>query len=68
VKSRVLGIGPQMGFIIPMGEAQGYLNFKAYFESNANQRPDGWNAWATFAISPAAKAPMPSTPSRLSLK
>jgi hypothetical protein len=68
VKSRVLGIGPQMGFIIPMGETQGYLNFKAYFESNANQRPDGWNAWVTFAISPTAKAPMASTPSRLSLK
>jgi hypothetical protein len=68
VKSRVLGIGPQMGFIIPMGEMQGYLNFKAYFESNAHQRPDGWNAWVTFQISPAAKPAMASNPSRMALK
>jgi hypothetical protein len=59
VKSRVLGIGPQMGFIIPMGEMQGYLNFKAYFESNAHDRPDGWNAWVTFQLSPAAKQAAP---------
>ena len=64
----MLGIGPQMGFIIPMGEVQGYLNFKAYFESNAHDRPDGWNAWVTFSISPAAKPAMASNPSRMSLK
>ncbi len=68
VKSRVLGIGPQMGFILPMGEMQGYLNFKAYFESNANNRPDGWNAWVTFALSPAAKPAMASNPARMALK
>lgn len=68
VKSRVLGIGPQMGFIVPMGEMQGYLNFKAYFESNAHDRPDGWNAWVTFALSPAAKPGMASSPSRMALK
>ncbi len=67
VKSRVLGIGPQMGFILPMGEMQGYLNFKAYFESNANNRPDGWNAWVTFQISPAAK-PAPMSKPRMALK
>lgn len=71
VKSRVLGVGPQMGFIIPMGELQGYLNFKAYWESNAHDRPDGWNAWVTFAISPAAKQPQPKQtqiPSRMTLR
>lgn len=68
VKSRVIGIGPQMGFIIPMGEVQGYLNFKAYFESNARDRPDGWNSWVTFSISPAAKPAMASNPARMSLK
>ncbi len=68
VKSRVLGIGPQMGFIIPMGEVQGYLNFKAYFESNAHDRPDGWNSWVTFSISPSAKPAMASNPARMSLK
>jgi hypothetical protein len=68
VKSRVLGIGPQMGFIIPMGEMQGFLNFKAYFESNARDRPDGWNTWVTFQISPAARPAMATTPSRMALK
>jgi hypothetical protein len=68
VKSRVLGIGPQIGFILPVGEMQGFLNFKAYFESNARDRPDGWNAWVTFALSPSAKPAMTSHPTRMSLK
>ena len=29
-RSRVIGVGPQVGFVIPMGTTQGYLNFKAY--------------------------------------
>jgi len=33
---------------------QGYLNFKGYKEFAAENRPDGWNAWATLIISPAA--------------
>jgi hypothetical protein len=33
---------------------QGYLNFKTYFEFDRHDRPDGWNTWLTFAISPAA--------------
>jgi hypothetical protein len=57
VKSRVLGVGPQMGFLFPVGDMQGALNFKAYFESNASHRPDGWNAWVTFVVSPEAKTP-----------
>jgi hypothetical protein len=67
VKSRVLGIGPQIGFILPMGEMQGFLNFKAYFESNAHDRPDGWNAWVTFAIAPAAQQATAAKP-RMALK
>jgi hypothetical protein len=42
---------------------QGYLNFKAYGEFDASDRPKGWNAWVTFAISPAA--PAPSTPAKM---
>ena len=53
-KSRVSGIGPQIGFIFPFGDMQGYLNFKGYKEFDAANRPEGWNAWVTFAISPAA--------------
>ncbi len=59
-QSRVVSIGPQASYLFPVGDMQGYLNLKAYFEFDAQDRPDGWNIWATFAISPAAptaKAP-----------
>jgi hypothetical protein len=46
-----------------MGEQlQGYLNLKGYKEFGAEHRPEGWNAWLTFAISPAAKTA--ATPAR----
>jgi hypothetical protein len=54
-KSRVAAIGPQLGLVMPMGTMQGYLNLKGYSEFDAKKRPDGWNIWLTFAISPAAK-------------
>jgi hypothetical protein len=60
-KSRVLGIGPQIGFIFPVGAMQGYLNFKGYKEFAAENRPEGWNAWVTFSISQAAAAPPPQS-------
>ena len=41
-QSRVIGVGPQVGFVIPMGTIQGYLNFKAYMEFDSANRPDGW--------------------------
>jgi hypothetical protein len=55
-RSRVLGVGPQIGYIFPVGNMQGYLNFKAYGEFDAANRPAGWNTWLTFSISPAAPA------------
>ena len=65
-ESRVLGIGPQIGYVIPMGDHRGYLNLKAYKEFDADHRADGWNLWLTFAISPAA--PTPAAPSHLITK
>jgi hypothetical protein len=56
-ESRVMGLGPQIGYVFPLGDHQGYLNLKVYKEFDANQRPDGWNAWLTFVISPAEAAP-----------
>jgi Putative MetA-pathway of phenol degradation len=56
-ESRVFGVGPQIGYIIPLGEWQGYLNLKGYGEFGAENRPEGWNIWLTFAISPAAAPP-----------
>jgi hypothetical protein len=55
-------VGPQIGYIFPVGDMQGYLNFKAYGEFDQANRPAGWNTWLTFTISPAA--PMEATPTR----
>jgi hypothetical protein len=59
-ESRVIGVGPQVGYIFPLGDMQGYLNLKGYGEFDAHDRPSGFNVWLTFAISPAA--PMQSAP------
>jgi hypothetical protein len=56
-QSRVIGVGPQIGYIFPIGEYQGYLNLKGYKEFAAENRPDGWNVWLTFQISAAPPAP-----------
>jgi hypothetical protein len=61
-KSRVLGVGPQIGFIFPVGNMQGYLNLKSYWEFAAENRPEGWNAWVTFSLSQAAAPPPPQSP------
>jgi hypothetical protein len=55
-RSRVLGAGPQVGYLFPVGGMQGYLNLKAYGEFAAENRPAGWNTWLTFSISPMAPA------------
>ena len=31
-RTRVFGIGPQLGYLFPIGDMQGYLNLKAYGE------------------------------------
>ena len=55
MKSRVFGIGPQVGYIFPAAPGiQGYLNLKGYYEFDAQDRPEGWNVWATLQFSPAA--------------
>jgi hypothetical protein len=42
-QSQVAGIGPQVGFIIPLADKmQGYLNIKSYWEFAAENRPSGW--------------------------
>jgi hypothetical protein len=58
-ESCVIGIGPQIGYLFPIGDKQGFVNLKGYYEFDNYCRPDGWNLWLTFAISPAA-APPPS--------
>jgi hypothetical protein len=61
-ESRVIGVGPQIGFIFPVAGMQGYLNFKGYGEFAAADRPSGWNAWVTFIVSPAAQMPAATPP------
>ena len=61
-RSRVGGIGPQIGYIFPVGNMQGYLNLKGYGEFDAANRPSGWNTWLTLSISPAA--PTTTAPTR----
>jgi hypothetical protein len=60
-QSQVVGVGPQIGFLFPVGDMQGYLNFKAYGEFDAANRPSGWNTWLTFSISPPAPGAPPTT-------
>jgi hypothetical protein len=55
-RSRVFGIGPQIGYLFPVANMQGYLNLKGYGEFDAANRPSGWNTWLTFSISPMAPA------------
>jgi hypothetical protein len=61
-RSRVLGVGPQLGYIFPVGDLQGFLGLKAYGEFDAANRPSGWNTWLTFQISPTA--PTAVTPTK----
>jgi hypothetical protein len=58
-KSRVAAVGPQIGYFFPIGDAQGYVNLKAYSEFDAENRPAGLNAWLTFVISPKAPEAAP---------
>src|SRR4029077_9546984 len=59
-QSRVVGVGPQLGYIFPVGDhTQGYLNLKGYKEFDAAHRADGYNVWLTLAFAPAAPSEAP---------
>ena len=60
-QSQVFGVGPQIGFLFPVGDMQGYLNLKAYGEFGNANRPAGFNTWVTFSISPPAPGAPPTT-------
>jgi hypothetical protein len=66
-KSRVVGVGPQVGYIFPLGDYQGYLNLKGYGEFDGHDRPSGYNAWLTLSISPPAPTPPPSAAPRTAM-
>jgi hypothetical protein len=64
-ESRVAGIGPQIGYLFPVGNLQGYLNLKGYWEFAAENRASGWNTWVTLAFSPSAH---PNAPPAMATK
>lgn len=56
-KSRVFGIGPQMGYKFAVNDSMaGYVNLKGFYEFGAENRPEGWNTWLTLNFSPAPPA------------
>ena len=55
-RSRIFGVGPQIGYSFTLGDMQGFLSLRGYGEFGAANRPTGWNTWLTFAISPTALA------------
>lgn len=67
-RSRVLGAGPQIGYLFPVGDMQGYLNLKGYGEFAAENRPAGWNTWLTFSISPMAPTTTVTSTRRMTTK
>src|SRR5258707_14039593 len=44
-QSQVFGVGPQIGFLFPVGDMQGYLSLKAHGEFDAADRPRGRSSW-----------------------
>jgi hypothetical protein len=49
-KSRVVGIGPQIGFFFPFMEQQGTLTVRAYQEFDAGNRLEGWTTFITLSV------------------
>ena len=67
-QSRVAGIGPQLGYVVPIGGMQGFIGLKGYKEFGAQNRAPGWNFWLTFAISPAPPASSSPPPQAMAYK
>jgi len=49
-RSRVTGIGPQIGFFLPMLEREAYLNVRGYYEFDAKNRLEGWTAFISYSV------------------
>jgi len=49
--------GPEVGLLFPVGEMQGSLSLRGYWEFAAQNRSSGWNTWLAFSIAPTEKAP-----------
>jgi hypothetical protein len=60
-KGMAVGVGPQIGFLFPVGDMQGYLNLKGYADLETDNRPKGWSTWVSFVLSPKAPEPPQAT-------
>ena len=59
-RSRVAGIGPQIGFFFPFADREAYLNLRGYSEFNARNRLEGWTGYVTFSVeAPEQKSGQP---------
>lgn len=50
-RSRVAGVGPQVGWSFTAGAVAVDVNVRGYKEFAAQNRPEGWNAWLTVSLS-----------------
>ena len=55
--SRISAVGPEVGVLFPVGEMQGSLNLRGYWEFAAQNRSSGWNTWLVFSVAPTEKQP-----------
>jgi hypothetical protein len=53
--TRIAGVGPEAGILFPIGEMQGSLSLRGYWEFAAQNRSSGWNTWLAFSIAPPAE-------------
>ena len=63
-RSRVAGVGPQIGFFFPVADRDGYLNLRGYSEFDARNRLEGWTTYVTFSVAAAERKPGESRPAR----
>ena len=52
-ESQTFGVGPQLGIIIPGTSIETYLNFKAYWDFDTQNRASGMSAWFELSFSPS---------------
>jgi hypothetical protein len=60
-QSRVASAGAQLAYTVPMGALDANVNVRAYKEFAAANRPEGWNLWLTYTLSPSESASTRST-------
>jgi hypothetical protein len=55
-RSRVMGVGPQVGWTFQIGGIATDLSVRGYKEFAAQNRPEGWNAYVVLSLSRARKS------------